>query len=66
MDFYKNNPTNLHHVPRNRKLSKKQRIDEIRENLEVTIKLESKKVGGGNKELIAKFQLRLDKLGVKK
>ena len=43
-----------------RKLGKKQRKQEIIDNLTNTINSESAKIGGGNKELIEKLQFKLD------
>jgi len=60
MEFYKNNPTNLHNPTKKRKLGKKQRKQEIIDNLTNTINSESAKIGGGNKDLIEKLQLKLD------
>jgi hypothetical protein len=42
-------------------MSKKKRL-EIIKNLENTIFKESLKVGGGNKELMVKLQVKLDKV----
>ncbi len=61
MEFYKNNPTNLHNpTKKKRKLGKKQRKQEVIDNLTNTINSESAKIGGGNKELIEKLQFKLD------
>jgi ParB-like chromosome segregation protein Spo0J len=62
MEFYKNNPRNLYVPSNKRKLTKKQKRAQIIENLETTIKSDSEKVGGGNKELMAKFQQKIDDL----
>lgn len=43
-----------------KKLTLKQRRAEVIKNLTETIHKESLKVGGGNKELMAKFQVKLD------
>jgi hypothetical protein len=45
-----------------KKLTKTQRKTEVIKNLSNTIHKESLKVGGGNKELMKKFQEKLDKL----
>jgi hypothetical protein len=60
MEFYKNNPTNLHTPIKKGKLTKKQKTQEIISNLESTINFEKSKLGGGNKELIEKFQNKLN------
>jgi hypothetical protein len=60
MEFYKNNPTNLHNPTQKRKLGKKQRKQEIINNLTNTINSESAKIVGGNKDLIQKLQFKLD------
>jgi hypothetical protein len=61
-EFYTNNSRNLHIPIKTGKLTKKQKREEIRTNLQKTINFEESKVGGGNKELIAKLQLKLDKV----
>tara|TARA_B110000285_G_scaffold199990_1_gene233550 strand:+ start:8120 stop:8329 length:210 start_codon:yes stop_codon:yes gene_type:complete len=62
-DFYKNDKRNLH-VPIigtiGKKLTKLQRRKEIIHNLENVIRIENAKTGGGNKELCAKFQTKID------
>jgi hypothetical protein len=60
MEFYTNNPRNLHTPIKKGKLTKKQRNKEIIFNLESTINFEKSKIGGGNKELIEKFQNKLN------
>jgi hypothetical protein len=60
MEFYKNNPTNLHTPIKKGKLTKKQKTQEIIFNLERCIEIEKAKVGGGNKELIVKLQNKLN------
>lgn len=62
MEFYKNNPRNLYVPSTTRKLSKKQKRAHIIENLTETIHKESLKVGGGKKDLISKFQQKIDDL----
>jgi len=64
-EFYQNNPKNLYVPSTTRKLSKKQKRAHIIENLEKTIHKESLKVGAGNKELMAKFQQKIDDLKAK-
>ena len=61
-EFYTNNPKNLHNPIKKGKLTKTQKRKEIKINLEKTINFEESKIGGGNKELIAKLQLKLDKV----
>ena len=62
-EFYVNDKTNLHKkLNGGRKLNKKQRKQEIISNLETTIQSEQAKVGGGNKELIERFQLKLENI----
>jgi hypothetical protein len=61
-EFYTNNPKNLHNPIKKGKLTKKQKREDIRTNLQNTINFEESKIGGGNKELIAKLQLKLDKV----
>jgi hypothetical protein len=60
MEFYKSNPRNLHTPIKKGKLTKKQKNKEIIFNLESTINFEKSKIGGGNKELIEKFQNKLN------
>ena len=47
-------------IVKKKKLTLKQRRAQIIKNLTETIHKESLKVGGGNKELMAKFQAKLD------
>ena len=47
MEFYTNNPTNLHTPIKKGKLTKKQKIQEIISNLETCIQIEKSKLGGG-------------------
>lgn len=62
-EFYVNDKTNLHKkLNGGRKLTKKQRRAQIVKNLTETIHTESLKVGGGNKDLMERFQLKLDNL----
>tara|TARA_B100000780_G_scaffold109909_1_gene76857 strand:+ start:622 stop:825 length:204 start_codon:yes stop_codon:yes gene_type:complete len=65
-EFYTNNPRNLHQKVSDRKLTKKQRRTEIINNLTNCIDIENKKVGHGNKELMAKLQDKIDILMAKK
>ena len=65
-EFYTNNPRNLYERASNRKLTKKQRREDVIYNLSKTIESENLKVGNGNKELVAKLQARLDDLKAKK
>jgi hypothetical protein len=60
MEFYTNNPTNLHTPIKKGKLTKKQKIQEIISNLETCIEREKSKLGGGNKELIIKLENKLN------
>jgi hypothetical protein len=62
MEFYKNNPRNLYVPSTTRKLTKKQKRAHIIENLENTIQTETAKAGGGNKELINRFQQKVEDL----
>jgi len=61
-EFYTNNPRNLYERASNRKLTKKQRREDVIYNLTRTIESENLKIGSGNKELVAKLQDRLDDL----
>lgn len=61
-EFYKNNKQNFHIPIKKGKLTKTQKRKEIQTNLENTINFEESKIGGGNKELITKLQLKLDKV----
>lgn len=61
-EFYTNNPRNLYERASKRKLTKKQRREDVIYNLTRTIESENLKVGSGNKELVAKLQDRLDDL----
>ena len=49
-------------IVKKKKLTLKQRRAEVIKNLTETIHKESLKVGGGNKELMERFQLKLDNL----
>jgi|TARA_B110000908_G_scaffold133301_1_gene157161 hypothetical protein len=64
-EFYTNNPRNLAQDA-GKKLTKKQRRAHIIENLTNCINIENNKVGQGNKELVAKFQDKIDALKAKK
>jgi hypothetical protein len=65
-EFYTNNPRNLYERRSDKKLTKKQRREDIIYNLTRSIESENLKVGNGNKELVAKLQDRLDTLKSKK
>tara|TARA_B100000768_G_C11262499_1_gene369463 strand:+ start:373 stop:576 length:204 start_codon:yes stop_codon:yes gene_type:complete len=65
-EFYTNNPRNLHQKVSDKKLTKKQRREEIISNLTRCIENENLKVGFGNKELVAKLQEKIDNLTSKK
>lgn len=64
-EFYTNNPRNLHQKVSDRKLTKKQRREEIISNLTRCIENENLKDGQGNRELMAKLQEKIDKLKAK-
>jgi len=61
-EFYINDKRNLYDREGNKPSTKKERKQEVIKNLTNTIKKESLKIGGGNKDLIAKFQDKLDNL----
>ena len=65
-DFYINNPRNLYEKASDKKLTKKQRREEIISNLTRCIENENLKDGQGNRELMAKLQEKIDKLKEKK
>jgi len=64
-EFYTNNPRNLHQKVSDKKLTKKQRREEIISNLTRCIENENLKDGQGNRELMAKLQEKIDKLKAK-
>tara|TARA_B100000780_G_C20901589_1_gene358866 strand:- start:220 stop:423 length:204 start_codon:yes stop_codon:yes gene_type:complete len=64
-DFYINNPRNLYEKASDKKLTKKQRREEIISNLTRCIENENLKDGQGNRELMAKLQEKIDKLKAK-
>jgi len=65
-EFYTNNPRNLHQKVSDKKLTKKQRREEIISNLTRCIENENLKDGQGNRDLMAKLQEKIDKLKEKK
>ena len=65
-DFYINNPRNLYEKASDKKLTKKQRREEIISNLTRCIENENLKDGQGNRDLMAKLQEKIDKLKEKK
>ena len=64
-EFYTNNPRNLHQKVSDKKLTKKQRREEIISNLTRCIENENLKDGQGNRDLMAKLQEKIDKLKAK-